>query len=81
MTLAAPNVVLVIVILQILLVLEMLVAPLAVIVLKALDPVLLQGMPGTEVDVTIVAVVGHEGQTRAGNVEACLYLGYLTDTG
>ena len=44
---------------------EMLVAPLAVMVLRALNPVLLQGVPRTGVEVTFVAVVvGHEGKER-----------------
>jgi hypothetical protein len=50
---------LVIVILQLLLVVKMLIAPIAIIVSRALDPVLLQGVPGIEVDLTVAAVMGH----------------------
>jgi hypothetical protein len=58
-TFAAPKVTLLIVILQFLLIVKMLVARLAIIVSRALDPVLLPGMPGIEVDITVVAVIGH----------------------
>lgn len=64
-TLAAPKVALVIMFLQFPVVVKMLIAPLTIIVLRALDPVLLQCMPGTEVDITVVAVMGHEGKMES----------------
>jgi len=76
-TLAAPNVVFVIVFLQFLLVVKMLVARLAIIVSRALDPVLLQSMPGIEVDITVVAVIGHEGKIEDEAEVRPGCLGYL----
>lgn len=63
--------VLIIVIYQILLNPEMLIAPLAVMVPGALNPVLLQGIPGTEIQVTLIAIVGHEGKEESRKIEVC----------
>ncbi len=68
---------LVIVILQFLLVVKMLVARLAIIVSRALDPVLLQGMPGIEVDITVAAAIGHEGKMEDGAEVRSGCLGYI----
>jgi hypothetical protein len=53
----------------------MLIASLAVMVPRTLDPVLLQGVQGTEAEVTFVAVVEHEG--RNDGVKCASIWGYL----